>query len=282
MRCAVESLRRSRVLAICSVIAGLLTIVVGFGVFGMGMGFSNATASGTGAAAMCVGLWMVMAVRGVARRRPATFAGLTLAWVWLIGRVVVDLPATLITVVILGSLTAGISVPPGLAWLVFVVFGGSAALLRTIGDYRRRRRDPAAAESAQPRRPRRVVLAIGVRLGLLIAVTLLVPHWVWSMRGQEISRLAEQYAPADRDAVRSADFGACSLMFLGYELTRHGAESAKTQTERTAIFERTLADALADLQSIEAAGARYVRVGASGDHLLAANPAQEPADDRYM
>ncbi|MBE3071225.1 MAG: hypothetical protein IMZ66_13400, partial [Planctomycetes bacterium] len=85
--------RRSRLLAVATIVSGLLTAFVGFVVFGMGMGFANCTACGTGAAGFVVGLWMVLAARGVARRRLVTFVGLGLAWAWLVGRVVTDFPA---------------------------------------------------------------------------------------------------------------------------------------------------------------------------------------------
>ncbi len=271
---------RSRMLAACSVVAGLLTLVLGFLVCGMGYGFANATAGGTGAAAMCVGLWMVLAVRGVARRRPTTFLGLGLAWVWLVGRIVVDFPATAITAVVLGGLIGGPILPLALAWVVLMCFGGLGAGFRMIGVYRGRAYQRPTART-------RVWIGIGVRLGLLVAVTLAVPPWLWSMRGRTIAELAEEYAQPEGDARPRAEFGACTVTFLGYELTRHGAEKASTEDQRQEICRLNLAGALADLESIAAAGAKYVRVGASGDHLLATNEAptnedQEKLDDQYM
>ena len=262
----VHTVRRSPYLAGCGVVAGLLTVVVGLAVFGMGMAFANATACGTGAAGVFVGLWTVMAVRGVARRRLRTLAGLSLAWTWFIGRVLVDSPATVTSAVVLGSLTAAISLPLGFAWLLLVVGDGSAGLLRTIGAYRRWRREPVQDESGGASR---TVRGLGIRLGLLVAITLLTPQGVWWMRGREIAELARRYALPHGAARRPVDFGACGVLFLGYESTRESAKAGKTEAQRLAIYDRTLADALADLEAIVAAGARYVRVGASGDHLLA-------------
>ena len=125
-------------------------------------------------------------------------------------------------------------------------------------------------------------MGIGIRLAFLIVVTLFVPVLLWSDREQTIAELAEQYKQPDKAEGQGAKFGACSVVFLGYELTRHGAEKAKTEEKRAAIQERTLTDAIADLESITAAGAAYVRVGASGDHLMVANGDQEKQDDRYM
>jgi len=271
--------RRSPILAVLCVISGLLTIIVGFVVYGFSAAFSNATASGTGAAGMCVGLWMVLAARGVARRRLSTFVGLSLAWAWLIGRVVFDFQATVVTVAVLAPMVLGPSVGVGLVWVILLFFAGLAGLFRTIGAYRCWRREPAPQGSRRRIRP---VLSLGIRLGLLMVVTLLVPPLIWLEREHTIAELAQQYKQLHRGDGQRAKFGVCSVVFLGYELTRHEAEKAKTEERRVAIHERTLADAIADLESIAAAGAGYVRIGASGDHLFLANGAQEELDDRYM
>ena len=98
---------RSPIVAATCVISGLLTIFVGFVVFGLAAAFANATAGGTGAAGMYVGLWMVLATRGVARRRQSTFVGLLLVWTWLIGRIAFDFQATIITLVGLAPMIFG-------------------------------------------------------------------------------------------------------------------------------------------------------------------------------
>jgi len=275
--------RRSIPLALGGVVAGLLTVVVALVLFGMGMGFSNATASGTGAAGMVVGLWMVLAARGVARRRLVTFVGLGLAWAWVIGRAVVDLPATSTSAIVVMALVPAVSLPIVLVWVISVVVVGVVGLVRAIGAYRRWRRAPPAGEQRGLVRP---VMGLGIRLGLLVAVTLLVPPLVWSDRGQTIAELAKQYAPSAGQDRRRADFGACSVVFLGYELTQKDPGPSKTQEERLAACTNRLADARADLAAIAAAGARYVRMGASGDHLSRDDPDaaafQETLDDGYM
>ena len=278
-----EGGRRSIPLALGTVVVGLLTVLVGLVLFGMGMGFSNATASGTGAAGIVVGLWMVLAVRGVARRRLVTFVGLGLAWAWLIGRAVVDLPATATSAIVVVSLLPAVSLPVVLVWVVLVVLVGVVVLVRAIGAYRRWRRAPPAGEQRSLMRP---AMGLGIRLALLVVVTLLAPPLVWSHRGQTIAELARRYAPPAGEDRKRADFGACSVVFLGYELTQKDPGPSKTREERLAACANRLADAKADLAAIAAAGARYVRMGASGDHLFGNDPDraafQETLDDRYM
>ena len=274
--------RRSALLAVGTVVAGLLTGLVGFVMFGMGMGFSNATAGGTGAAGLGVGLWMVLAVRGVARRRLSTFIGLGLAWAWLIGRVVVDLPAVVVSGVVMVFLLSAVAVPVVLAWIVSVVLAGVGGLVRMIGAYRLWRRAPAG----ERRGVGRPAVGLGLRLALLAAVTLLVPPLLWAERGRTLAELARRYAPPDGGERRRPDFGACSVVFLGYELTQADPGTSKTHEERLAACANRLADAKADLASIAAAKARYVRMGASGDHLFKNDPDraafQETLDDQYM
>ena len=121
---------RSRWLAISALAAGVATILLGLAVFGMGMGFANATACGTGAAGMVVGLWTMLAARGVARRRLLTYVGLSLAWLWLAGRIVVDFSATVASGLVLVFLVPMVGVPLGLTWLVLAAAGGAAGLIR--------------------------------------------------------------------------------------------------------------------------------------------------------
>jgi hypothetical protein len=274
--------RRSRLLAVGTVLAGLLTAVVGFVLFGMGMGFSNATASGVGAAGFVVGLWMVLAVRGVARRRLATFVGLGAAWAWVIGCAAVNFPAVVVSGVVVVFLIPAISVPVALAWALLLVLVAAGGLVRMIGAYRHWRRTPVG-ERGGVARP---AVGLGVRLALLVAATVLMPPLVWAERGQKIAELARRYAPPQGEARRRPDFGACSVVFLGYELTQQDPGPSKTREERLAACAGRLADAKADLASIAAAGARYVRVGASGDHLFGNDPEraafQETLDDEYM
>jgi hypothetical protein len=270
-------------LAVGTVGVGLLTALVGFVVFGVGMGFANCTASGTGAAAFGVGVWMVLAARGVARRRLATLVGLGLAWAWLLLRVGIDFPAVVSSFVVVAFLLPAVSVPVVLAWVVSVLLVGAVGLRRMIGAYRRWRL--AGAAGARPRLVR-PVLGLGLRLALLVALTFLVPPGVWAQRARTIAELAASYAPAAGEERRRADFGACSVVFLGYELTQQDPGPSRTRADRLAACADRVADARADLASIAAAGARYVRMGASGDHLFADDPDraafQEALDDPYM
>jgi hypothetical protein len=274
--------RRSLILAFGIVAAGLMTAVVGFFLFGVGMGFANATASGTGAAGIGVGLWMVMAVRGVARRRLATFVGLGLAWAWLIVRAAMDLPAVAVSGIVVVFLIPAVSVPVLLAWAAAVAAVGAGCMVRMIGSLVRWRRGPAA----QRRGLARPALGLAVRLSLLAAVTLLVPPLVWTERAHRIAELARRYAPPEGESRRRPDFGACSVVFLGYELTQQDPGPSGTREQRLAACGNRMADAKADLASIAAARARYVRVGASGDHLFAGDAdrtaMQETIDDEYM
>ena len=269
---------RSPILAIWSALTGILTAFVGLGLIGLGMGFANATAAGTGGAAVLVGLWTLFAVRGIARRRPATFLGLGLAWVWLFGRIAVDFPATAISIITALFLAPQVVVPLVVLWVSSVFICGIVGLTRGWGIWRRSR-EPAMGSVAESPRPKRFG-GLAIRLGLLVALTLLIPPAVWAGRGSEIASLADEYRGQGVD--QPVAFGACSLVFLGYELTRHGAENLKPDQDPRPIYERTLACAEADLESIASAGAKYVRVGVSGDHLLNGHPDQEALDDRYM
>lgn len=275
---AAKPAARSRLLACWVFLCGLLTVVLGLGLAGVGLGFANATASGTGMAAVCVGLWTMVVVRGVARRRLATFLGLCAAWAWLIGRVYVDLPATATSVMMVLLLFPAVGIPLGLAWLTFVVLSVVAGLVRTVKALSEWRRDRAAGTQDHPVR---ASLGIAIRLAMLAAVTLWTPQAVWHIRQGQIDELAREYAPGDAVGQKRPALGACSMVFLGYELTQHG-ESAKTDEQRQRGYDGALADAEADLASIAKADARYVRIGASGDQLLVDKPDQEQVDDRYM
>ena len=269
---------RSPLLAAWGMVTGLLLAFEGFLLAGFGAGFVNATASGTGVAGLLVGLWMVLAVRGVARRRLVTFIGLGLAWVWLIGRVIYDLPATSTNLVVLTFMAPSVGIPVHLGLAAFVITGGPIALARTVGVYRSWQRRRSLQRSSPSLWP---MAGVAVRIASIVAATLAVPHLVWSTRDQQIDELAQRYARLEEGQAHPVDFGACTIVFLGYQLTDRAA-SAKSQAEREARYEQSWADAMADLSSVARAGARYVRVGASGDHLLEEHADQEVIDDRYM
>jgi hypothetical protein len=270
---------RSRWLALCALVTGVETILLGLAILGTGLGFANATAAGTGAAAMVVGLWTLLAARGVARRRPVTYVGLGLAWLWLVGRIAVDFSATAASGIVMLLLIPTVGVPLGLTWFVLVAAGGLAGLIRLGAMLRRGRSDPGSA--ATPR-PLYASVSVAVRLVVLAGITLVVPHLVWNAREKTIEQLAQQYAHASDPAMKPPKFGACSMVFLGYELTQHGQQWGRTGDARQAGYEATMRDAEADLASIAKAGARFVRVGASGDQLLEDKPDQEAIDDRYI
>jgi hypothetical protein len=268
-------------LAALTVVAGLMTALVGFVVFGIAAGFANCTAGGTGVAALFVGLWMVFAVRGIAQRRLATFVGLALAWAWLVGRTVTDFPAVAGSFIIVVFLLPTVGLPVVLAWLVTLLLAGAAGLVRMVGAFRRWRAERAAGVRASP-----PIVGLGVRLTCLVAVTLLVPSYLWATRGRTIEDLARKYAPAAGTARPPVDLGACSVVFLGYELSYADPGPSKPREARLAACADRIADARADLASIAAAGARYVRMGASGDPLFTDDPDrlafQEALDDPYM
>src|SRR5262249_26342995 len=127
----------------------------------------------------------------------------------------------------------------------------------------------------------RALWGIGIRLAMLILLTLVMPKLVWLDRGKKIEQLTREYA-ANHHRVEPPQVGACTMVFLRYELAEDGAESAKNSPARKASLERTLADAQAELASIAASGARLVRMGASGDQLVVSKPDQEEQDDKFM
>ena len=131
-------------------------------------------------------------------------------------------------------------------------------------------------------RPVRTIVGLTMAVVALIGVTLAGPHVIWWGRGETIDELTRKYQTPEGAPVRAVDWGTCSVVFLGYELSRHDAEKTENRNEKSAIYQRTMSDALADLEAIAMAGSQYVRVGASGDHLLLPNEVQESLDDRYM
>ena len=267
--------------------AGLLTLLTGLGLAAIGMGFVNATASGTGMAGGVVGVWTAVAVRGLWRRRPVTLVGLALGWLWLVIRIVVDWPATAVGGVVVLFLTPSVSVPMGTAWLmtstVFLGLLGAGC----IGLIRNRHR-PEAVEATGPPRPAaagvvsaRQLIGLGIRLGCVVAATFGAPQVVWLDREHKLIELAAAYCTTNHPPASPVSWGACSSVFLGYELTQHGGETGDPG-ERENRIELALADAKADLGSIVMSGARLVRAGASGDHLFRPTPGQEGVDDRYV
>ena len=191
------------------------------------------------------------------------------------------MPATATSLITAVFLVPQVGVPLLAVWVSSVLACGIVGLIRGCGIWRRGHWTAVepVAEPPQPR-AKRAFRGLAIRLGLLVAATWLIPQAIWAGRGEQIAKLAEEYRGRAND--RPVAFGACSLVFLGYELTRHGAENLKPDQDPRPIYERTLACAEADLASIAAAGAKYVRIGASGDHLLNASTDQESLDDRYM
>ncbi len=210
--------RRSWLLAIVACTAGLLTALLGFVLAGVGMGFANATASGTGMAAVFVGLWTSLAGRGISRCRRVTYLGLSLGWLWLLIRIVWDWPATASSGIVVLFLVPALSVPLIAIWLVLVTVAGFAGAVRCWKMVRHGR----SCDSGDRQRSRyRTATGLAVRLAVLMAVTSLIPRLVWQDRGQKLQALAERYAPGPQQAGKAPVFGACSMVFLGYELTQH-------------------------------------------------------------
>lgn len=128
---------------------------------------------------------------------------------------------------------------------------------------------------------KRALAGQGIRWALLTAVMLGVPEAVWLMRGHQIQTLLEEYEEPASVSKDPVVFGACTMSFLGYSLTEK-ADPAHPLEQRMAVYESALEDARAEVESIATAGARYIRVGASGDHLLEPHADQEILDDRFM
>lgn len=271
--------RRSWLLAIVACITGLLTALLGFVVAGVGMGFANATASGTGIAAVVLGLWTSLAARGISGRRPVTYLGLGLGWLWLLIRIVRDWPATASSGIVVLLLVPALSVPAIAIWLILVILTGFVGALRC-WQIVRRGQDSDSQDRQQIRF--RTALGLLIRLAVLLAVTLAVPGLVWQGRGKKLQELVEAYAPGPDQAGKGPTLGACSMVFLGYELTQHAPAAKEVNAKREAAYELALRDAEAELASLVQAGAKYVRVGASGDQLLEDKPDQERIDDEYV
>jgi hypothetical protein len=266
-------------LAIVAGAAGLLTALLGFVLAGVGMGFANATASGTGMAAVFVGLWTSLAGRGISRCRRVTYLGLSLAWLWLLIRFVWDWPATASSGIVVLFLVPALSVPLVAIWLILVTVAGFAGAVRS---WRMIRHGRSCDTGVRQRSRYRTATGLAVRLAVLMAMTLLVPRLVWQDRGQKLQALGEQYAPGPQQAGKAPVFGACSMVFLGYELTQHAPTGQGRETAREAAYASALRDANAELASLVQAGTKYVRVGASGDQMLEDKPDQERVDDQYV
>ena len=264
---------RSRWLAILCLAAGALSLIVGASVALAGLGFANATACGSGLGLAVTGVWMMLAYKGLSRRRRLTYLGLGLAWTWLFVRIFLDFPAVGSAAILFLFLIPGISLPIGLMWALLVLASGLGGVTRLARMLRGREIGPW---------PRRSAWVTGGLLGLLVLTTYAMPELSWNFRGQRIQQLGTKYSAATPRRTAPVTFGACSMSFLGYSLTQHGAENTGEERARQEIFERALADAEAELASVKAAGARYFRLGASGDQLLVSKPRQEEIDERYM
>jgi len=265
--------------AIVACIAGLVTALLGFVLAGVGMGFANATASGTGMAAVSVGVWTVLAAKGIAGGRRATYLGLSLGWLWLLIRIIWDWPATASSGIVLLMLVPALSVPLVAVWLVLVTVAGLAGAVRS---WRMIRHGRPSAPNDRQRSRHRTAIGLAVQLTVLVAVTLVVPRWVRQDRGQKLQALAEQYSSGPQQAGKAPVFGACSMVFLGYELTQHAPAGQGREAAREAACASALRDVNAELASFVQAGSKYVRVGASGDQLVEDKPDQERVDDQYV
>ena len=260
-------------IGLLSVAAGLLNILVGLALAVVGLGFANSTACGTGTGFAFVGIWMVLASRGTSQGRQLTLIGLVIAWAWLILRVVMDFPAVASSAVLFLFLVPSLSLPVGGIWTLLTLLWGILAASRLPGILRR---------DAISHWPRRRLMVTGSLMAMLVAVTFVMPELSWNLRGRQIADLAKKYGSATPTRTAPVTFGACSMSFLGYSLTQHGVENARNEEKRQAIHERVLGDAAAELASAKLAGARYFRVGASGDQLMVSKSGQEEIDDRSI
>ena len=107
---------RSRWLAIWCLAAGALSLIVGASVALAGLGFANSTTCGSGLGLAVTGVWMMLAYKGLSRRRLLTYLGLGLAWTWLLVRIILDFPAVGSAAILFLFLMPGISLPIGLLW----------------------------------------------------------------------------------------------------------------------------------------------------------------------
>lgn len=273
----------ARLLPILGISAGVTTLLVGLGMFLIGMGFANVSASGTGTAAIFVGIWTVLATRNLRRNRPGTLVCLAVAWMWMVVRFVWDSTGTVSTLVVVLFALPAISIPLAMGWIAASVAFG-VGLTRRL--YRLRGKLKWSAEN------RASFVAPTLKFAALFFLAVWIPYGLSAQRGQTIDRLAREYAPGTnvagvaRSGSNSTEFGkapvkgTCTSVFLGYQLTdlRTGGDRAKLE----AFYSNRIADAKADLAASVKAGARYIRVGASGDHLLVPHPDQERVDDEFM
>lgn len=272
-----DSTERHTAIASTAFLLGCVTIILG-GLLGLiGFGFANPSPCGTGATAVMVGLWSVFAFRGLRLGRGHTLIGLSLAWFWLAVRIGTTFSKIAGSALVMGLLLPGLTVPLGVAWaILLLVF--AALMLKRLWNLRQRRKAGAIA-GERSFSNRQAVRAV-ILLTTLVIVTWLAPRAAAYVRGEQIAKLAKHYP---LEAGKPAPiFGACTGVFLGYELTQHhGSDSTDGAVRRTG-YDLALGDAEAELDSIVAAGARYVRMGASGDQLLENKPEQEAVDDRFM
>lgn len=110
-----------------------------------------------------------------------------------------------------------------------------------------------------------------------------MPELVSLDRGKKIDDLVQRYCSQPSPAHNAqAEWGACTMAFLGYSLTE---KINKAPADLATVRQRlaaNLRDSLAEASSLEKAGAAYIRVGASGDHLLKTNWWQEAIDDEFI
>jgi len=253
--------------------AGIVNILVGLALAVVGLGFANSTGCGTGIGFAFVGIWMVLSSKAVSQGRQTTLIGLAVAWVWLTVRVVMDFPAVASSMVLFLFLIPAPSLSVGGIWILLTIVWGVLMASRLVGILKR---------DGISHWPGRTLIVTSSLLAVLVGFTFAMPALSWNLRGKQIADLAKQYGSANPTRMVPATFGACSMSFLGYSLTQHGAENTRDEVKRNAIHERVLGDAAAELASAKLAGARYFRVGASGDHLMVSKPGQEEIDDRYV
>lgn len=294
-----EGERSGRWLPLLAVTTGLLSVPLGLGLAAIGMGFANATASGTGMALVFVGVWTALAVRGLRSRRWQTLLGLSVAWLLLAGRIFFDFPATGMSLLLALFLLPLITLPLGVAWLLCSLAWVSAIWFRGIKLARNRtpatrRAENSAAASAAPPVPsflsgvtleerRRGPLGMGVRLCVLVVLMAGIPSLVWSDRAGKLDKLAQEYAREDAFTnAQPVTWGACTTTFLGYSLTEKIKKDPGSPVLALNTTSNVVADAAAEVESLSLAGAEYIRVGASGDQLLAEKPWQEAVDDAFI
>lgn len=266
--------QRCRWLTMVSAATGATSIVLGLGLAVFGLGFATTSATGTGMAIAVAGVWSLAAMRGIWHGRRSTALFLLLAWAIVLVRLAVDFPSSSSSLVLALFLLPALTIPVGLLWILSAGTLVTGLLVRVA-----RRADQTGRE---PGKHAYRLVTPTIALLVLLAAMFGTPHLVGMDRASKISRLEPRYrSMAETNSAPRPRLGACTMTFLGYSLTERG-DSKKPGERRNRAFELSLGDAIAEIHSIAAARAEYIRAGASGDQFIVSKPDQERIDDAFV